>query len=497
MFDGMEMGLFPLVARPALSELLRSDPTAVVDEALLTSWLGIATAGFLIGAATGGVLFGWLGDRIGRVRAMMLSVLTYATFVGACAFVTSPAQIAILRFVAALGMGGEWALGVALVMELWPNRSRAFLAGLIGAAANVGYLLGASVNLAMNRSLPELKGFLESVGVSTEMATSLTGNSGWRLLMLLGALPALLTIFIQFCVPESDRWREERNRGTASNWSVRDLFVVVAGMLAAGGLVAVWVPRIELGWWLRIVLSLPLLVAVTVCYIFPAYQFLRRSSGTTSTETAPAVNYAPLKKMLLGACLSGVALLGTWTTIQWAPTWADSLVEKNNPDMEPAERKKLQSDARSQTQMASAIGAILSTIAGALLGGYLGRRVTYFILCLGSLATVYLFFLTNDHYSNYFLFTIFLAGGLTASFYGWLPLYLPELFPTRLRATGQGFSFNYGRILAAIGALQFGNLMLAFDKNYSMVCSVFALIYLLGLVLIWFAPETKGKELPE
>src|SRR3954462_4971979 len=73
MFDGLEMGLFPLVARPALRELL-----GITDEKVIGLWFSVATAGFLVGAATGGVLFGWLGDRIGRVRAMMLSVLTYS-----------------------------------------------------------------------------------------------------------------------------------------------------------------------------------------------------------------------------------------------------------------------------------------------------------------------------------------------------------------------------------------------------------------------------------
>src|SRR5690242_3686296 len=133
LFDGLEMGLFPLVQRPALAELLPSDQVVL--------WQGVITAFFLIGAATGGVLFGWLGDRVGRVRAMMLSVLTYALVSALCGFASSAWEIGIYRFVAALGMGGEWSLGVALLCELWPNRSRAYLAGLIGAAANVGYML--------------------------------------------------------------------------------------------------------------------------------------------------------------------------------------------------------------------------------------------------------------------------------------------------------------------------------------------------------------------
>ena len=103
----------------------------------------------IIGAATGGVFFGWLGDRIGRVRAMALSILTYALFTGLCGLAGEAWHIAVLRFIASLGMGGEWALGVALVTELWPDRSRAFLAGLIGAAANVGMLLVGLLSLVL------------------------------------------------------------------------------------------------------------------------------------------------------------------------------------------------------------------------------------------------------------------------------------------------------------------------------------------------------------
>ena len=91
----------------------------------------------------------------------------------------------------------------------------------------------------------------------------------------------------------------------------------------------------------------------------------------------------------------------------------------------------------------------------------------------------------------------FIAGGVSASFYGWLPLYLPELFRTGMRATGQGFSFNFGRILAAVGVLQTGNLMGLFEGGYPQACSIMSLIYVLGMAVIWLAPETRGKPLPE
>ena len=100
-------------------------------------------------------------------------------------------------------------------------------------------------------------------------------------------------------------------------------------------------------------------------------------------------------------------------------------------------------------------------------------------------------------YGPLFLTLTGLVGASTAAFYGWLPLYLPELFPTRVRATGQGLSYNFGRILAAVGALSMGHLMAFFDNSYAKAGAVISLMYVFGLVLIWFAPETKGKPLPE
>ena len=98
---------------------------------------------------------------------------------------------------------------------------------------------------------------------------------------------------------------------------------------------------------------------------------------------------------------------------------------------------------------------------------------------------------------GWFLLVAALASAATAAFYGWLPLYLPELFPTRIRATGQGICFNFGRILAAAGAIYQGNLVKAYDGSYAKAGATIVLVYFAGMVLIWFAPETKGKPLPE
>ncbi|HEX6987022.1 MAG TPA: MFS transporter, partial [Planctomycetaceae bacterium] len=176
MFDGFEIGMFPLTGRPALEELLPAEDAAVRGD-----WFGVIMAVFLIGAASGGVLFGWLGDRIGRVRAMSLSIFTYAIFTGLCGFATEAWHIAVLRFVASLGMGGEWSLGVALVNELWPDRSRALLAGLIGAASNVGFLLVALLSLGLMSMIGGAREIMNSIGLSAETVDQLLRNDAWRL----------------------------------------------------------------------------------------------------------------------------------------------------------------------------------------------------------------------------------------------------------------------------------------------------------------------------
>ncbi len=507
LFDGLEMGLFPLVQRPALDELV--GPT---NRSL---WIGIITAFFLIGAATGGVLFGWLGDRIGRVRSMMLSVLTYALVSGLCGFATTAWEIGIYRFIAALGMGGEWSLGVALINEIWPNRSRAFLAGLIGAAANVGYMIIAIVGVGVVQRVGELRGLLLNLYLPEPWVDHILKNEGWRFLMMLGALPALLTFFIRAYVPESTKWEREKGKGSTSHWATQDLIGVAIGAVGACGIIVLWgLPArtiaLQFGIdeeafsasffsqhfvWVQILGTLLGLVVTTWGYTYPAVCYLRRVRAVDASFDSNRDQ--TLKYMILAACISGVALLGTWGSTQQAPTFADDLVKHLPPSEKPP--------AKEFTQIATAFGAVVGTILAALVGNWIGRRPTYFLLCVGSLIIVPTFYLTSKVYDTQFLILAFLTGAISASFYGWLPLYLPELFRTAVRATGQGFGFNFGRVIAAVGVLQLGNLRGLFVETsraqglheLATVCSCLSLIYLVGMVIIWFVPETHGKSLPE
>jgi MFS family permease len=396
MFDGLEMGLFPLIARPSLQQMQAAGGAAVSD-AFVGQWMGFATAAFLVGAALGGVVFGWLGDKIGRVRAMSLSILCYSLFTGCLYFSTQPWHLAVFRFIAALGMGGEWSLGVALVMEVWPDKSRPLMAGLIGVASNVGFASIAVVGLFFRVTV-----------------------DSWRWVALVGAAPALLTLAISFFVPESEKWQQAVKTTKTPSRPLREVF------------------------------SPPL-----------------------------------LKWTLIATALASVALIGTWGSVQWLPLWADKMTGG------------LQPTAKAYTQVSSALGAIAGCLLGAWIGGFITRRMAYFLLCFGSLVSCAWLFRGFDSYGAPFLALTFVVGGLTAAFYGWLPLYLPELFPTRVRATGQGIAYNTGRVLAAVGALQMGALMQTFHGSYAQAGAVITLVYAVGMVIVWFAPETKGKPLPE
>lgn len=485
LFDGFEMGLFPLIGKPALQDLLAATVPAAEMQGTLDRWFSVIIATFLVGAATGGVFFGWLGDRIGRVKAMSFSIFTYAIFTGLCGFATEAWHIAILRFIASLGMGGEWALGVALVNELWTKGNRAFVAGAIGAAANIGYLLVAALSLGMNTFIGTMESWILAIGGSKGMADYLLEHQAWRFLMISGALPALIIFLIRIFVPESDKWEEEKAAGKTSHWSTVDLNGVLIGAIAAMAIIWSWSPiGIEMG-----ITSIVAAIITAACfavviwgYLLPVRRYLgrARAAGAITEESRVTVR----RNLLLGATLAGIALLGTWGAAQQSAKWSTS----------PELAANGYTNVAQYTQIATSIGACVFAFIAPVIANILNRRITYFLMSVAAFGSALLFYKTNTGIGPWFFTSAFLMGGLTASFYGFFPLYLPELFPTSVRATGQGFCFNVGRIIAAIGGLQIANLVGVFGTSanaYSALC----LIYVAGMALVWIAPETKGKAL--
>lgn len=489
LFDGFEMGLFPLIGKPALQDLLPNATPIVQGQ-----WFTVIIAVFLVGAATGGVLFGWLGDKFGRVKAMAMAIFTFAIFTGLCAFVTEAWQFAALRFFASLGMGGEWALGVALVNELWAGKNRAWIAGMIGAASNIGFLLTGIISLLLNGFIDQVGAMIHSIGFSQGTADFLLHNRAWRFLAISGALPALLNFFILIFVEESHKWEAEKKSGKTTHWATRDLMGVLIAAVAALVIIYAWSPMATFGAPVAVILTIIGLIAALQGYLHPVRQYLKRSlaakdSGASSEKTI-------LRHLLLGACLAGIALLGTWGSTQQAPKWASGLLPAGStvPIIEYA-------------VIATALGAILIALITPVIADKLGRRFTYSLLCVASLVIALSFFQLNKPFadgvvSNWFFISAFLLGGITASFYGFFPLYFPELFPTSVRATGQGFCFNFGRLIAAIGSLQLANLtgMFASPQVTNLQASANAYsalscVYVIGIFLIWICPETKGKAL--
>ena len=195
LFDGLDMHLYTLVAVPFVAELLRV-PTDAPSVGLTSS---VIQAAFLVGWALGGAFFGVIGDRIGRSRTLVLTILTYAAFTGLSAFATEWWHLLIFRFLAALGIGGEWAVGAALLSETWPRRWRPWLAAVLQSAVHVGIVVAS-------------------------IATFLLANQAPRMVFLVGILPAFITLWIRRAVPETEAWHAARAAGPAATPRIADLF---------------------------------------------------------------------------------------------------------------------------------------------------------------------------------------------------------------------------------------------------------------------------------
>ena len=410
MMDGYEQAIFPLLASPALKSMV-PEAVATAGAAAVNGWvggwMGWITAAFLVGAALGGAAFGWLGDRIGRVRAMSLSILFYSVFSGVCYFAQDPLHLMGARFLAALGMGGEWALGVALVMEAWPERHRSKMAAAIGMAANLGMALVGCVAIVYPASA-----------------------DSWRTHFLIGASPAIITLLIRFFVPESEKWQRAKE---------------VAGEA----------PR-----------------ASSVREVFTG-ELCRSTLG--------------------GILMVSVVFVGTWGAVQWIPLWVTELAGPKVPQ------------AKAYALLIVSSGACVGTVLAPLLLARLRRRLGYQLLCLLAVASTAWLYRTPASWDGALWFGVFPAIlglkvfvlGMTATaFFGFMPLYLPELFPTRVRATGQGICYNTGRLVAVPFVLLSGKLVETLG-GYQQAAAAITLVYLAGLGIAYFGRETSGQALQD
>ena len=177
LFDGLDMHLYTVVAAPFLAELLRAGSPTDPQVKATSSWI---QAAFLVGWALGGGFFGRLGDKIGRSRSLSLTILTYALFTGLSSLAQTWWQLMIFRFIAALGIGGEWAIGSALLSETWPKQWRGWIAAVLQTGVNIGVL------------------------IATFTTYQMAGHERW--VFVVGILPALLVFWIRRHVPEPEEW---------------------------------------------------------------------------------------------------------------------------------------------------------------------------------------------------------------------------------------------------------------------------------------------------
>lgn len=198
MFDGLDMHLYTLVATVFVAQLMMlpdGDPNVKEKTSFIQ-------AAFLVGWAFGGAFFGRIGDWLGRSKALILTILTYAGFTGLSYFAQTWEQLMICRFLAALGIGGEWAVGASLLAETWPKTWRPWLAAILQTGVNVGVLL-ASLSVYLLSTVPGYE-------------------SRW--VFLIGVLPALVTLWIRHAVPETAEWHEAKKKGQTQPHGVIDLF---------------------------------------------------------------------------------------------------------------------------------------------------------------------------------------------------------------------------------------------------------------------------------
>ena len=389
----------------------------VIDDRLgkrAGKWFGFYVCAFLFGAALGGLVFGRIGDRFGRVKGMAAAITCYSVMSLLSYFVQSPTQLLIARFITCMGVGGMWPNGVALMSEAWEGVSRPMLAGVIGTAANVGIFLTYWVG--------------RQVGVDYD---------SWRWVLLMGGSPIVLAVFVIALVPESPKWIADRKR-----------LHLAAHPDSPGSLAG------------------------------------DRQGAETST-------WAVFKPGLLGVTLGGfllatVPLLGGWGASHWALAWADKVgAEIGNTTL------------KADIGMARSLTGIIGSFLGGMIASYAGRKRTYFLtslLCLACAEYVY-FFHTPEQWQ--FLASFAALGFFSGIFFGWLPLFLPELFVTRIRSTGAGVCFNFGRIITAVTVFAGAVLIQEFNENYALLGQIMSLIYLLGAIGICLMPSGVGGSIED
>ena len=372
-------------------------------------WFGYYVCALLFGGALGGLVFGRIGDRFGRVKGMTAAICCYSGVSFLAYFVQTPEQLWVARFVVCMGVGGMWPNGVALMSEAWAGASRPMLAGVIGTSANIGiYLVGVAGGIWK------------------------VNESNWEWVMVAGGCPIILGLLVPLIVPESPRWLSDKKK-------------LESGQMDEEG------------------------------------------------EKPPEVStWEVFKKPMLGVTLVGillatVPLFGGWGSSNWAIKWADDAGKIMGDD-----------GLKAQVMQARALPGILGSFLGGWIASLVGRRRSYLLNSLICLASAqYLFWFCSPSEPANFLVWMAILGFFSGVFFGWLPLFLPELFVTRMRSAGGGICFNFGRIITAVTVFITSMLIVYFNNDFGAIGRLTSLIYLFGAIGILLMPKDVEGEIKD
>jgi MFS family permease len=529
LFDCLDQQLFNLARLPAVAELLGMS----VKDPAVSKYAGLSTALLLIGWASGGIIFGIMGDRIGRVKTMIFTILAYSVFTGLSGLAVGLWDFLFYRFLAGLGVGGQFAVGVTLVAESLPDRARPQALGALQAFSALGNIGGGAISL----------GFFHMAAVGAI-------GSAWRWMFVVGVVPALLVVFVITKLREPEAWKRSVAEGKVNGkaGSYGELFgdprwrrrALVGLALAFAGVVGLW----GIG-----VFSNDLIQTV----FRKKFETQARATGeaTKDLQFAVAVVRDPAQLAEARKRVQPQFLLGTAPQVNDAQAlYAAALAVQDKSQSVTAESVLAELDqptprrpAQTAEQRAERAKLLASTTPdGAIpehatriasrqqsIDNNAGKRACYNLMLFnfGAFFGMYVFSMVTHRIGRRPTFALALvaAAGATAlaflcmkeprdivwmsplmgfcqlSVFGGYAIYFPELFPTRLRSTGTSFCYNTGRFVAAPGPAALGFLtsvvFVAAEEPMRWAGLTMCLCFVVGLLALPFAPETRGQPLPE
>ncbi len=427
LFDCLDQQLFILARGSAISALMPKG----TDPARLKELGGYATSIFVAGWAMGGLIFGSVGDKIGRAKTLTLTVLIYSVCTGLSAFSTGFVDFALYRFLTGLGVGGVFGLSVALVADSVPDRARPHALGLLQALSAVGNVTAGLIAVTI--------GYLET--------SKIAPGSAWRYMFVIGALPAFLCVFIQMRLKEPEKWVQAKAAGKISGVKFGSYTALLGDVRWRG-------------------------------------------------------------RAIVGMLMCVSAVVGLWGIGFFSPELINDVVgkilkEQGVPPEKLAGHRTMWTGINMILQN---IGAFFGMIVFTKLAAKHGRKPIFVLAYICAMLATAGVFKFLDQKSDIF-WMIPIMGFFQLALFAGFAIYLPELFPVSLRSTGTSFCYNVGRFIAASGPLFMGFLTAKLSEGaitpeakldaFRNACAGLSLIFLLGLAALPFAPETKGKPMPE